>query len=84
MKPEYWIINTDFKDDNERPMGPFKNQAEAEKHLAKSCAQTWVEACGCLRKREPGDTDWCLPYLIVKAVRRVVPEFTATAILKDV
>lgn len=83
LKAEYWIIDTEERDTPTRVTGPFRTQQEAEKHLAESCAEDWRTACGCLRS-EDETPDWCHPQLIVKVVRRVVPEFKAVATLKDV
>lgn len=83
MKTQYYIIESDTNT-SKNVIGPFASQAKAEAHLAKELPKEWREACGCLRGKDHSDDPWCLPYLIVKAVRRVVPEFTATAILKDV
>ena len=84
LKAEYWIIDTEELDGTStRVTGPFKTQREAEKHLEESCAEDWRTACGCLRS-EDETPDWCRPQLIVKVVRRVVPEFKAVATLKDV
>ena len=84
IKAEYWIIDTEELDDTPtRVTGPFRTQQEAEKRLAESCAEDWRTACGCLRS-EDETPNWCHPQLIVKVVRRVVPEFKAVATLKDV
>lgn len=82
-KAEYWIIDTEKLDQGHDVMGPFPTQLKAEQYLADDCAAGWKDACGCLRK-DGEQTQWCQPFLIVKVVRRVLPEFEAKATLKDV
>lgn len=81
-KDEYWIIDPDVRDRRYDAVGPYQTQQEAEKEFIWSCKEFWKRAGGVLR--DTSLTSEGKPYLIVKVVRRVLPDFGDEVTIKDV
>jgi hypothetical protein len=78
--PEFWIIDLDHPAESrgEFPAsGPYPSQAAAEKYIISDTKAIWEDSSPFSSQR------FCRPLKIVKVVRTVQPEVTATVALVD-
>jgi hypothetical protein len=78
--PEFWIIDLDHPAESrgEFPAsGPYPSQAAAEKYIISDTKAIWADSSPFSSQR------FCRPLKIVKVVRTVQPEVTATVSLVD-
>jgi hypothetical protein len=82
--PEFWIIDLDHPTESrgEFPAsGPYPTQAAAEKYIISDTKAIWEDSCTCLTSDET--RSFCGPLKIVKVIRTIQPEVTATVALVD-